>query len=603
MAVATATVRVRADTSEYERAMQRTQDVAAASAKRSGEVMTSSWGAAAKKVQQSSLVAELETISALGIQAGGSVSRLASVVTSLIRPMAIVTAAAGPAGIAIAGVGIAALGAVGGARALVNAAVQAEEELRKMGLAVEHDAGRPLRDFTAASGALSGEIARLKVQIGSELAPAFTGLARATGTAVSAWAKAHEATKGFRDTMLDLGRAQLQVGTLGMSELVIGLGSLVTAAGPAEQAMRDLAEASRTAAEENNDYLKGLLANVDAQLGQYDAARALLKPLEAPRTKQRAKDAVTMADIERGLQEFTRDQERETARLQREIEREHMVAKMDVERTMHERTQALRDEAEAEDIARKEREVERAVDAFKRIAAEAAAMTDAAAQIASPYFETISTAFEHFDARASRTHEHITDLQAENVRLAEDWRHAEDRNTRASIAQRMMANRAFIDGSRAVLDEQRKAALRLWQGDQASKIGQAVMAGSLAVMQSYAQLGPIAGSFAAAGIATLTATQVALIARQKPPKYHLGGRFGDSSRAADERDVRVLASEGAVTTRGMNMLGSEGLKQVNEGRMPVQVTLHHTTVIDGKVIERTVRKLTARGTRNIHADG
>lgn len=55
-----------------------------------------------------------------------------------------------------------------------------------------------------------------------------------------------------------------------------------------------------------------------------------------------------------------------------------------------------------------------------------------------------------------------------------------------------------------------------------------------------------------------------------PAYYHSGGSIGNiprahSGRAFDEVDVRLQKGEGVVSRRGMNSLGREGLKKINQG--------------------------------------
>ena len=61
--------------------------------------------------------------------------------------------------------------------------------------------------------------------------------------------------------------------------------------------------------------------------------------------------------------------------------------------------------------------------------------------------------------------------------------------------------------------------------DQALQTGQAIMSTATAVMQAYAQLGPIGGHIAAGLISTMGLAQLGIIQAQQPPAFERGGSF------------------------------------------------------------------------------
>jgi len=138
---------VDADTTSAQAALQ-SAEAAATKAGTAGAVaggsMRQAFSSAAKSLQQSALVSELETVGSLGIQVGGSFSKLAIIFTSLVRPVSIAMAVLGPLPLAI-GAGTAA--ALGGAIAIrsyassmVEAGVAAAEaggRLQELGLLAE----------------------------------------------------------------------------------------------------------------------------------------------------------------------------------------------------------------------------------------------------------------------------------------------------------------------------------------------------------------------------------------------------------------------------------------------------------------------------------
>lgn len=84
---------------------------------------------------------------------------------------------------------------------------------------------------------------------------------------------------------------------------------------------------------------------------------------------------------------------------------------------------------------------------------------------------------------------------------------------------------------RLAAEEKRLANIKKGQA-----ISQAIINGALAITQSFAQLGPIAGAIAAVITAATTATQIALIAQQKFAK---GGYTGKGSGNKDETGYKV----------------------------------------------------------------
>lgn len=87
---------------------------------------------------------------------------------------------------------------------------------------------------------------------------------------------------------------------------------------------------------------------------------------------------------------------------------------------------------------------------------------------------------------------------------------------------------------------------------QRSAISQAVIGASLAIIQSFAQLGPIAGAIAAAGIAVTTGLQIATIKRQKferGGKLQKGGKLEGASHAQGGIPIQIA---------GGNMVEAEG---------------------------------------------
>lgn len=136
--------------------------------------------AAGKSLNQNDMVSQLETVSALFIQVGGNVSRVASLTTSLIRPVAILGTVFGASTLAVGGFAAAVASLPGvyyklGA-SLAEAAIGAEERLTKLGKAAEipPDAIKAAAEYKAANQDLQVAIDRLTVSLGDGFVPAMT---------------------------------------------------------------------------------------------------------------------------------------------------------------------------------------------------------------------------------------------------------------------------------------------------------------------------------------------------------------------------------------------------------------------------------------------
>jgi len=114
---------------------------------------------------------------------------------------------------------------------------------------------------------------------------------------------------------------------------------------------------------------------------------------------------------------------------------------------------------------------------------------------------------------------------------------------------------------------EKKAAREAFQTSKDVAIAQAVVAGAVAILQSFAQLGPIAGSIAAVGIVATTAAQIAMIDSTKPA-FHAGGMY------PDEGNARLLGGEPVLNRQAAARLGLDtpgAVNDVNQGGAGAQL--------------------------------
>ena len=155
----------------------------------------------------------------------------------------------------------------------------------------------------------------------------------------------------------------------------------------------------------------------------------------------------------------------------------------------------------------------------------------------------------------------------------------------------LSARRAAESGALAQAEEDQSAAMaKAFALNKALKIGDVAVNTAAAMMQAAATVPTPVLPFALAGMATLGATQAAIIASQEPPSFHLGGIVGSRP---DERQITARAGEGVLTRQGVNAIGGEaGLAAANRGQgggpMVIQY-VHKHRVLD-EVLSESVRR-------------
>ena len=170
---------------------------------------------------------------------------------------------------------------------------------------------------------------------------------------------------------------------------------------------------------------------------------------------------------------------------------------------------------------------------------------------------------------------------------------------KASIASALSAQE---DAAAKRARSERKAALAAWQTQQGLNIAQTFAAGAVALIQAFAQLGPVAGAIAGIGIAAATAASIATISSQKP-SFHSGGVVGGSANGQGEVSARLLPGEALLNRQATNALGPSGVAALNSGASMGAVSLRigrleareivRTDVAAGGLIVRTAKSAAA----------
>ena len=544
----------------------------------------------ARELNNNQLISQAETISALFIQMGGNVSRVASVLTSLIRPLALVGTALGPSAPLVAGLAAIPI-ALFGIPAAANAAGAALVDMSRDAVKLQDDIKDMVpRDITDSLYNLETQIKALDDQAKIHTATLTVALQPATEAYMHIVAglrkeidDAMPSVRGWLETINDTPvetaiRGAAAVMTFGISEYV---GHLQRAGAAEIDRQRNLLANYIPAQKDATKYVDEFAKVVDKLNKEYDKADKEAQKFTKAQDKIRdafdeiiqwsAEDLLTEeGKISAAINKHIEDlydlelAEEETslgviALKQREAREINALwdervknafksleqEKLDAEAFARDTERIIADmEASTRDFL-----VDQAGELDKQLAESKAnmenALFDLAASVQDIFGEigaSILAEFEgirdQYTTMADESESRIDDLEQK----AEDLRGRNQERAKEALEE-----------EKARLEElaqlEYNAALAAFRSEQQMKVSQVLMAGALAIMQAYAQLGPIAGSVAAVGIGGLTATQLAIIQDQDPPqKRHDGGAdevpFGN--RTARSGEVALFLNQRAV---------------------------------------------------------
>ena len=151
---------------------------------------------------------------------------------------------------------------------------------------------------------------------------------------------------------------------------------------------------------------------------------------------------------------------------------------------------------------------------------------------------------------ATAEQQHAAELAAAQKAAAEqtvaNWTSALDSLSSGFDAITQLIVQSAEDGT----DAQKKAALVAYRVNQTAAIASILINTSVAIVKALAELGPVAGGIATAGIVLTSAAQVAAVAATPPPTFHTGGMVGQPGRvgssdpnAPDEVMIRARRGE------------------------------------------------------------
>ena len=131
----------------------------------------------------------------------------------------------------------------------------------------------------------------------------------------------------------------------------------------------------------------------------------------------------------------------------------------------------------------------------------------------------------------------------------------------------------------------RRLARKQFKETKGLRISEAIINGAAAAVRALAELGPVAGAIAAAGIATTTAVQVATIRAQKPPKFHMGGMI-----EPDEQISVLRRGEAVLNERAAQRLGRQTIESLNRDEPLGNVNIYlGEDLLRSQRLQRTLR--------------
>lgn len=551
---------------------------------------------------------------------GGQVEAFARSAIEAGKAMGPMGLAAGGTAIAVVGLGMAGIAAAGQIVALVDAAGEAVERLEEISGTEPLPASTiaALEEWEQASLGAEASSLRLTAVIGGVMADAWADSIPIISTMSDTLSDLFIEVGEWKAEILGFTRGLVALGSLGLSEVLVyaaGLHDIGAAAAVASEGLVDLAKATEDAAkipDEGPSYKAFLKARADAEKAaaaasrehaksvaeaEREKAKATQESLKAIKEQQSAQDKLAKITTTANADLLTDEDKINQAHEDRiEAIAEIALATKDAgavqeaiasadERRIRELTNLETERAESEkQLLREINELDMQMrEAMKARAVDAVAQTLADIDlVASAIGGTIGTLG---DLRINMIEETFNANAAAIEKEGEKRRAMKEENI-ASLLEAGKIDQAEADRRLEHIDELEKAdkkkikkleklseaaALKSFKVQKAAQKAQAIIDGAraaLALVPSFAFLGPGAPAAAAAIATAATATQLAVISAQKPPDFPVGGLVADrlpggAAANGDHFAISAQASEGIVTGRGMDALGRDGLDAIN----------------------------------------
>lgn len=337
--------------------------------------------------------------------------------------------------------------------------------------------------------------------------------------------------------------------------------------------------------------------------GQQAEAEATERAAKASRDKAAADASAAEAARIRAEQEA-----RQAAQIAAIVEAgQKRNAQIDREMALREKQAALIEDVTARELS-----------ASEQLAAEATARLDEAEAIAAQRRENAGTDYalrlqaerDYEEARRliledyeqQRT-EQMAAAMEERARIANAEAEASAQRAQQFTETMLTASNELFSGLSQLAEQagNGKAARRLFRLSKATTAGITLMNTYLGAQKAIADLGPVAGPIAATAITAAGLTRVALIRKQKMPKFY----SGTENVRGDEVPAVLHRNEAVLNRRAADAMGRDNIRRMNEtggtmggGRIVTVSTLNHRQYNDFYYNDRRLPGSLSRRDRN-----
>lgn len=557
----------------------------------------------------------------LGEKAGGPFATISGLAIEGSKDVAKMLGPLGAVGTALGG--LTAVGAaVGGAfvatgyaaKALADGAAEAADRLAKVGRSVDPDYVRMIEEYAAASKDLGIQADYLTVAIGSELTEGLAKVALAAAGAAREFKEFKERNEELRDNVNEVTwviRDAASKGWLGWTVALTESKAAQEEAAASTLEMSDaymalgLVEADAVVDQEHLAKLRR--ENTEAAKLQTDAERERAEAIKkAAEDALRAEQALSVFRSGQALEEIANETDARVEAGQARIDQINAVRDAETAAVAAEAAdRAAYMEAERKALGEQTQARIEADDKQKESAIRsAAAVIGAIDGIMSAYAQLIDQELEATIRLARRQVSLVEKSYDKQIAAAEERFAATDGLSKSeeAVLEQLAAERdAAVKQQRA---EERESVLAGFHTSQSWAKAQVYFSGAQATAALAATLAPFlsvgALPAAAALVAPMVATQIAVINRQKPPEFPMGYSPPPDHQfmAAVQRD------EGILSRRGVAAVGGPGaVADLNRGVAPaasaqevyVEVGLDERTSRLRVVQDRRTGKRSRRG--------
>ncbi len=361
-----------------------------------------------------------------------------------------------------------------------------------------------------------------------------------------------------------------------------------------EKQLREIADAEKEAAEQAKAF-----ADRTKQAAQLviEANEDVLTASEKVAAAYQAQTLELAALEQQGLDTATADRARMamSMRLERDL---GAIRKEEAEKAAEDAKEAAKIQAQVledrEKIIKSAREASEAADRAaeqvfestrQQVRELAFQIADAFGNAADAAAQAMGAIGEGIERRLQASSNRLDRLSDKQQKLRKEARKTENEDAKSQIRLDAKVLGARKKTIRARMREQRKALRQAFAAEKGAALASVAISTAVGVMKAF-QLGPIAGAIAGGAIAVTGATQAALIAGQKPPKFHSGlSRSPGFTDGPDEFTATLRSGERVLNERASQNLSDETIDRLNRDEPAEQGPTMLQIVLGGRIIE------------------